>query len=278
MPIYVDGKEVGYTIVKKDLKLPQVVDKSIVTITADDLAGATKVGDYAFYYCTELTSIEFPSTVTSIEDNSFQGCTGLTGTLTIPASVTSLGSSAFNSCNGFTALVFEDGIQLSSISSVAFYNCTGLTGTLTIPSGVINIDTSAFNTCINLTSIIIPSSVTSIGNSAFSGCRSLTGTLTIPSSVTSIERQAFLYCGNLLSVVYEGQAPDILYWQYMNCSNIMKYDFRNCTSIPSLNAVNDLGHADGCQIIVPDALYDEWTQSTNWVALTDVTFVKASEV
>ena len=54
------------------------------------------------------------------------------------------------------------------------------------------------------------------------------------------------------------------------------YDFRNCTVVPTL-ADTTLGHKDGCQIVVPDALYDEWIAATNWSSLTNVVFVKASE-
>lgn len=41
-------------------------------------SSVTKIGDYAFYNCTNLTSIELPSGVTEIGDYAFEGCTGLT--------------------------------------------------------------------------------------------------------------------------------------------------------------------------------------------------------
>ena len=125
-----------------------------------------KLGDYAFWGCSGLTSLTLPSGVTSIGRNAFDGCSGLTS-MTIPSSVTSIGGAAFGGCSGLTSL--------------------------TIPSSVISIGGAAFLYCSGLTSLSLPSSVTSIDDGAFEGCSGLTS-LTIPSSVTSIGDWAFGYC------------------------------------------------------------------------------------
>ncbi|KAA6303657.1 MAG: hypothetical protein EZS26_000208 [Candidatus Ordinivivax streblomastigis] len=141
--------------------------------------GVTSIGNYAFYYCTGLTSVTIPSSVTSIGVGAFYFCTGLTS-VTIPGSVTSIGNDAFSSCTGLTSL--------------------------TIPSSVTSIGNDAFSSCTGLTSVTIPSSVTSIGNYAFFECRGLTS-LTIPSSVTSIGNDAFGYCRALTSVTCLADTP-----------------------------------------------------------------------
>ena len=53
--------------------------------------------DKAFYYCSGLTSITIPNSVTSIKNKTFEGCRGLTS-VTIPNSVTSIGYNAFHKC------------------------------------------------------------------------------------------------------------------------------------------------------------------------------------
>lgn len=84
-------------------KLPQVIDKSVTTITADDLTGATSIAQYAFYNCRSLTSITLPSTLTSIGYGAFYNCSGLTS-ITIPEGVTSISWHAFNGCSSLTSM------------------------------------------------------------------------------------------------------------------------------------------------------------------------------
>ena len=56
-----------------------------------------KIGFFAFYYCSGLTSVVIPGCVTSIGGWAFCGCNSLTS-VTIPNSVTSIGKSAFHGC------------------------------------------------------------------------------------------------------------------------------------------------------------------------------------
>jgi len=144
----------------------------------------------AFSGCTNLLvdELTIPSSVTSIGNESFYGCSGLTGELIIPSSVTSIGNYAFWGCTGLNGSLVIPG-SVTSIGSQAFYNCTSMTS-LTIPSSVTSIGINSFQYWSSDTSLTIPSSVTSIGNYAFYGWSSATS-LTIPSSVTSIGTYAF---------------------------------------------------------------------------------------
>ncbi len=154
-----------------------------------------KLGDYAFYGCSGLTSLTIPSGVTSIGTAAFYGCWKLTS-LTIPSGVTSIGYSAFWGCSGLTSLTLPSSV--TSIGNYAFTDCSGLTS-LTLPSSVTSIGDYAFQDCSGLTSLTIPSGVTSIGNQAFYDCSGLTS-LTIPSGVTSIGNYAFYGCSGLTSL------------------------------------------------------------------------------
>lgn len=125
---------------------------------------------------------------------------GSGGDVVIPSSVTSIGEDAFFNCTGLTSVTFPSGI--TSIGDWAFYGCTGLTS-VTIPDGVTTIGRYVFSRCSGLTSVTVPGNVTSIESSAFSKCTGLTS-ITIPASVTSIKLFAFDGCTALKNVYYAG--------------------------------------------------------------------------
>ena len=143
--LYIDGKKV-----EGELIIPDSV---------------TSIGDYAFWYCTGLTSVTIQNSVTSIGDYAFQSCLSLTS-VTIGNSVTSIGDYAFQGCRSLTSVTI--GNSVTSLGYYAFSRCAGL-ASVTIPDRVKIIGWGAFFGCNGLTSIVIPDSVTSIGYEAFVG-------------------------------------------------------------------------------------------------------------
>lgn len=142
--------------------------------------------------------------------------------------------------------------------------------------GVTKIGDSAFQICLSLESIVIPNTVTNIDSGAFQFCTSLRS-ISIPENIIQIAPSAFYDCSTCTEVIYKGHVPNILNSVYATCRAIAKYDMRHATAVPTLSSTSSLGHAANCQLIVPDALYDTWKAATNWVALKDVVWVKASE-
>ena len=157
-----------------------------------------KLGDWAFYGCSGLTSLTIPSGVTSIGDKAFRGCSRLTS-LTIPSGVTSIGDWAFSGCSGLTSLPIPSSV--TSIGNYAFYGCSGLTS-LTLPSGVTSIGNYTFYGCRGLTSMTIPSGVTSIGNDAFYGCSGLTSIYVYPENLPELGIDIFNRCDAKNCTVY----------------------------------------------------------------------------
>ena len=113
-----------------------------------------KLGDYAFYGCSGLTSLTLPSSVTEIGEHAFLNCRGLTN-FTIPSGVTKIGAGAFFCCYGLISL--------------------------TIPSSVTAIGSQAFNACSELTSIYAyMEKLPETGSNLFLGCDEKKCTVYVP--------------------------------------------------------------------------------------------------
>jgi hypothetical protein len=231
----------------------------------------TNIGDYAFYGCTSLTAITvdalnsiyssvggvlfnksqttliecpegkaggytIPSSVTSIGDNAFAGCTSLTS-VAIPANVTSIGALVygtntfgygFSGCTSLTAITVDALNSIySSVGGVLFNKSRttligypeGKAGGYTIPSSVTGIQKWAFESCTNLTSITMDNSVTNIGLKAFLDCTSLTS-VTIANGVTSIGDWAFGGCTSLTNVTIPNSVTSIGYGAFAGCTSL----------------------------------------------------------
>ena len=61
------------------------------------------------------------------------------------------------------------------------------------------------------------------------------------------------------------------------CSALEVVDFSEATAVPTLHSVNTFQNTNSTfQIVVPDALYDQWKAARNWSQFASQ-IVKASE-
>ncbi len=220
--------------------------------------GLTSIGDNAFGGCSGLTSVTIPNNVSSIGGGAFSGCSSLTF-ITIPNSVTSIGDWAFSGCSSLTSVTIPNSV--TSIEAYTFRNCSGLIS-IEIPGSVTSIGDETFSGCSNLTSVGIPNSVTSIGYMAFMNCSGLIS-IEIPNSVTSIGYYAFYGCSSLTSIEIPNSVTSVESYTFYGCSSLTSVTipnsvtsiknsaFRYCSGLTSVvipNSVTSIDYYvfDGC--------------------------------
>ena len=137
--------------------------EAVVVGLADKNSSTAEIQEYVSGYL-----------VSGIESDAFRDCRSLTS-INIPSSVTSIGGWAFSYCNSLTSITVDESNPIYSSENDVLFSKK---------------DKSLIRAGFGLEKYDIPSWVTSIGESAFSYCKSLTS-INIPTSVTSIGLFAF---------------------------------------------------------------------------------------
>ncbi len=86
--------------------------------------GITKIGEWAFYNCTNLQNISLPQGLTTISREAFSCCLNLES-VTFTEGLRTIGAWAFYNCKNLQRLILPRG--LSRICPYAFEGCTSLT-------------------------------------------------------------------------------------------------------------------------------------------------------
>ena len=108
-----------------------------------EMGTSASIANYAFNYCSSLSSITIPDGVTSIANYAFSSCSSLSS-ITIPDGVTSIGISAFSSCYGLAELRFLPSAPPTVSASNAFANLQ-TDCIIYVPAGSLEAYTSATN-------------------------------------------------------------------------------------------------------------------------------------
>ena len=171
----------------------------------------------AFYNCDNLASITIPNSITSIPNNTFNGCTSLKSVIfqdgnkelrlgykyeKISGSLSGNYSPLFEDCPIETLYIGRNIIYYSSQYTAFEYNKT--LKSVVVGDSVLSIKGDMFNGCWNLTSIKIGKNVSRIGD-------------------------AFDNCSSLKEIIFEdGEDPLFLDYQWYSSSGIGSGIFNNC--------------------------------------------------
>ena len=180
----------------------------------------TTLGEGAFNYCDQLTSVNIPGGVNSLTSNTFYGCNKLTNvtfdygstaltledgtfnyatTLTIDRTIS--GTTPFSTTEVTKVALGTHMATSSAISSLNLSQYTGLTE-IELLEGWTEVPYGAFKNLANITTLTLPEGLELISQDAFNGCTGLTA-VTIPGTMKQIDSNAFKGCTNLTSLTLD---------------------------------------------------------------------------
>ena len=219
-----------------------------VTIGSEDVYETfQKIGESAFWHCSNLSTVIIGNSVQTIGKEAFSGCSELTS-LTLGNSIQEIGEGAFSGCNNLASLTL--GNTIHEIGEGAFEKCVSLTS-VTIPESVetfgkyifhdctglesVKIDSStigygAFEGCTMLSNIDANDSLRVIGGCAFRGCTNIEQ-FRFPERLESIHGGAFSDCVNLKSVTFPDRLKAIYISAFMNCTSLTSVVIPNSVEI-----------------------------------------------
>lgn len=249
--------------------------KNLTTLMKLDLSETTisSLPDQFMYNRSSLVEVKLPSTLKSIGNSAFYGCSALQSFDL--NGITTIGSNVFYGCHSLSYINLS-GVQ--SIGSSAFRKCSKLNNIDL--STVVYIGSYAFSDCSSLESINLTSAVTigylpneseyyQVGYS-FENCTSLKEVtfgnnlyniysssfrntaienITLPGSLTSIADEVFKNCKNLLSVEIPSSITSIGSNAFLGCSSLSTVSMETGLSVIGSSAF------DGCtsleEVIIP---------------------------
>lgn len=164
-----------------------------------------------------ITSIEIPTSVSSMGQSVFANCMQLTEVSFAPNSrLTHLAAWVFQGADNLKSITFGEGSALENIEARALEYLYKLENiNLESCHHLTNIDNYSFQFCESLAQLQLPENVSYIGRYAFYACSSLSE-LVIPESVEYIGRYAFTYTNQIRLLFSSAAFPQYLQdgWDY----------------------------------------------------------------
>ena len=204
-------------------------------------SSVSTIAERAFYGCTSITDIYFDfdeGDELIIGAEAFAGCTRLRS-LTIPARLRDFSTDIIGDSTVFENIYVADdhetygsvnGMLTNKAGDTILYCPPGRRGALRIPTGIRTIAAGAFAGCTRLSSLTIPNFVTAIEDGVFSGCTGLT-TVTFSGGNAlgeelTVGASVFENCERLSNVVFEENS---------NVVSLGEAVFSGCTRITSVS-------------------------------------------
>ena len=240
-------------------RLPTNAFKYCTNLMSIDLPSTLETLGTACLSHTGLTSIELPEGLKTIEPYALDVCQNLKE-IHVPDGVTTLGYNCFAACANLERVdlsvswqkVLSDSYHTGAIVA----NCPKLTE-ITVPEGITFLPVYALKDCANLKSIHLPSTLKKLGEASLSGCTGL-ASIDLPFGLTRIEMNALSSCHGLTELLIPDTVTEVGYRAFANNSRLKKITFpRGLTNVTTYSyhdpeIVQD--NPDLQEVILPEGL------------------------
>ncbi|MBR6284779.1 MAG: leucine-rich repeat protein [Muribaculaceae bacterium] len=180
--------------------------------------GVEDIGEYAFYGCENMTSVEIPGT-TKLSYGSFAACEFTLQQIILHEGVTEIPAYCFFDADPLTDLQLPSTLEL--IGEGAFSHCANLES-VTFPENLLACDPQAFSNCTKLANVNVNDKCVFLGQNCFMNCTSLTSFDL--KNVQYLGATAFNTCTSISTVTsaglqVTGRAP------FYNCTSLESVEF-----------------------------------------------------
>lgn len=263
----------------------------------------TTIGENAFNAtveekkaCAKIKSVIFPTTLTTLKTNAFDGCNGLEKIDLSNTQIEAIGNYSFRNCSNLAEVKAPN--ILKSIGAASFENCKNLLKIDLSKTQVTYIGQYAFSYCKNLKEAILPENLTGLDSFAFGHCEKMEkvnlGRITsvrpycfqyctslknieIPDSVTYIAERSFQCCSSLEKLIIPSSVTSINFAAFADCEKIQEIRIPSSVTTISYNVFS--GSAIGGKMYVPftkeegkpSGWSSEWNRSGATIIYADET-------
>ncbi|MBR2341602.1 MAG: leucine-rich repeat protein [Clostridia bacterium] len=255
-----------------------------VTVTGSQLP------EYAFYRCSNLTTVNLSEQILSVGESTFQDCSSLTA-VTVSQSLTDVGANAFSGCSSLRAITLPQTIE--GVGDRAFADCSSLVKAEIL--GEPTLGQTLFTGCSALTEATLPFTaqplVLYFGTDEFENSVAVqefarAATYYLPSDLTklttvgeSVVEKAFANSSKLSQIIFDPTLSQVGAYAFANCTALTEanfndlaslgdYAFYNCGVLTSVcfADVDTLGvdAFDGCSALAQATINssDDWATAT----------------
>ena len=211
----------------------------------------TSIGENAFRWSENLTSVVLPDNVRTIKYNAFFAVQSL-NSITFGKNISKLRGSPFWGCENLKSVDFYSVESLCSLLVSQRGNPASMVGRFTIrgkevkdlviPEGITTLNNYVFENCAEITSVTLPKSLKRIERGVFSGCKGIEA-ISIPDNVEVIRPDAFSGCENLKRV------------DFSSLANFFKVHMGSA-GIPSYRLY--AGEKEVTEVTIPDTISSVW--------------------